>query len=195
MQAAQQVPASPAATAFEQLAASPDRRYVMVSGKGGVGKTSLAASLAVKLAQAGHTTLVVSTDPAHSLSDSLDQVGFMVLTAQPAGQLSDLIDQAWAAQHAHYRLARLLSEHITLVQFPSRLSPCQTHLPRWDTCLIFAWSLCEAPKCDDQAARLGGLVTCWFRQGTAHCCPSLIQHTPCQTLSTGGLGAFRGVLL
>eukprot|EP00877_Chromochloris_zofingiensis_P008812 jgi/Chrzof1/4184/Cz14g02040.t1 len=45
----------------------------MVSGKGGVGKTSLAASLAVKLAAAGHTTLVVSTDPAHSLSDSLAQ--------------------------------------------------------------------------------------------------------------------------
>jgi len=45
----------------------------MVSGKGGVGKTSLAASLAVKFAAAGHNTLVVSTDPAHSLSDSLDQ--------------------------------------------------------------------------------------------------------------------------
>jgi arsenite-transporting ATPase len=46
----------------------------MISGKGGVGKTSLSASLAVRLAAAGHTTLVVSTDPAHSLSDSLAQV-------------------------------------------------------------------------------------------------------------------------
>lgn len=45
----------------------------MISGKGGVGKTSLSASLAVRLAAAGHTTLVVSTDPAHSLSDSLAQ--------------------------------------------------------------------------------------------------------------------------
>jgi arsenite-transporting ATPase len=45
----------------------------MVSGKGGVGKTSLSASLAVRLAGAGHNTLVVSTDPAHSLSDSLAQ--------------------------------------------------------------------------------------------------------------------------
>ena len=53
---------------------APGRRYVMVSGKGGVGKTSLSASLAVGLAAAGHNTLVVSTDPAHSLSDSLDQV-------------------------------------------------------------------------------------------------------------------------
>ena len=45
----------------------------MVGGKGGVGKTSMSASLGVKLAQAGHKTLVVSTDPAHSLSDSLGQ--------------------------------------------------------------------------------------------------------------------------
>ena len=46
----------------------------MLGGKGGVGKTSSAAALGVKLAQAGHATLVVSTDPAHSLSNSLDQV-------------------------------------------------------------------------------------------------------------------------
>ena len=45
----------------------------MISGKGGVGKTSLSASLAVQLAAAGHTVLVVSTDPAHSLGDSLGQ--------------------------------------------------------------------------------------------------------------------------
>ncbi|KAG2485745.1 hypothetical protein HYH03_015554 [Edaphochlamys debaryana] len=61
------------ATPFEELAAGQQRKYIMVSGKGGVGKTSLSASLAVRLAEAGHTTLVVSTDPAHSLGDSLAQ--------------------------------------------------------------------------------------------------------------------------
>lgn len=45
----------------------------MLGGKGGVGKTSCAASLAVKFANSGHPTLVVSTDPAHSLSDSFAQ--------------------------------------------------------------------------------------------------------------------------
>lgn len=63
------------AGAFEELCAGTERKYIMVSGKGGVGKTSLAASLAVRFAQEGHTTLVVSTDPAHSLGDSLAQVG------------------------------------------------------------------------------------------------------------------------
>ncbi|KAK9851904.1 hypothetical protein WJX84_008222 [Apatococcus fuscideae] len=67
--------AEPAASqsCFEELSTAKGRRYVMVSGKGGVGKTSLSASLAVKFAAAGHSTLVVSTDPAHSLGDSLAQ--------------------------------------------------------------------------------------------------------------------------
>lgn len=73
--AATEAPAGLSQTAFEELAAGTARKYIMISGKGGVGKTSLSASLAVKLAAAGHTTLVVSTDPAHSLSDSLAQVG------------------------------------------------------------------------------------------------------------------------
>ena len=102
-------------TAFEEICAGAGRKYIMVSGKGGVGKTSLSAALSVRLAQVrgggfhqglqvqeishpgnaphpawsrltsplspppaspqeGHTVLVVSTDPAHSLSDSLAQV-------------------------------------------------------------------------------------------------------------------------
>ena len=46
--------------------------YTMFGGKGGVGKTTCAAGHAVALAAAGHETLVVSTDPAHSLGDALD---------------------------------------------------------------------------------------------------------------------------
>ncbi|KAI4382311.1 hypothetical protein MLD38_008290 [Melastoma candidum] len=61
------------AGAFNQMTTGGDRKYFMVGGKGGVGKTSCAASLSVKLANNGHPTIVVSTDPAHSLSDSFDQ--------------------------------------------------------------------------------------------------------------------------
>ena len=46
-------------------------RIILYSGKGGVGKTSLAATNAAKLADAGHRVLVVSADPAHSLGDVL----------------------------------------------------------------------------------------------------------------------------
>ncbi|KAH9609423.1 hypothetical protein KSS87_013320 [Heliosperma pusillum] len=58
---------------FDKMVVGTKRRYYMLGGKGGVGKTSCAASLAVKFASSGHPTLVVSTDPAHSLSDSFSQ--------------------------------------------------------------------------------------------------------------------------
>jgi len=58
---------------IDTMLAGRERKYFMVGGKGGVGKTSLSSSLAVKFATNGHKTLVVSTDPAHSLSDSLAQ--------------------------------------------------------------------------------------------------------------------------
>ncbi|HSM78931.1 MAG TPA: ArsA family ATPase, partial [Bryobacteraceae bacterium] len=45
-------------------------RILLFSGKGGVGKTSLAAATGVRLAQRGMKTLVMSVDPAHSLADS-----------------------------------------------------------------------------------------------------------------------------
>lgn len=47
-------------------------RIILYTGKGGVGKTSVAAATALKSAEQGLKTLVVSTDPAHSLGDSLD---------------------------------------------------------------------------------------------------------------------------
>lgn len=47
-------------------------RILLYTGKGGVGKTSVAAATALRSAQSGRKTLVVSTDPAHSLGDSLD---------------------------------------------------------------------------------------------------------------------------
>ena len=46
-------------------------RTILYTGKGGVGKTSVAAGTARRCAARGQRTLVVSTDPAHSLSESL----------------------------------------------------------------------------------------------------------------------------
>jgi len=47
-------------------------RILLFSGKGGVGKTSLAAATGVRLAELNYRTLVMSIDPAHSLADSFD---------------------------------------------------------------------------------------------------------------------------
>lgn len=46
-------------------------RIILFTGKGGVGKTTIAAATAIKAAASGIKTLVISTDPAHSLSDAL----------------------------------------------------------------------------------------------------------------------------
>ncbi|MBF6590304.1 MAG: ArsA family ATPase [Ktedonobacterales bacterium] len=65
-------------------------RLILYLGKGGVGKTTLAAATAARAAQLGKRTLVVSTDLAHSLADVLDAP----LTAEP-GQLADRL---WAQE-------------------------------------------------------------------------------------------------
>ncbi len=49
-----------------------ETQFYLFAGKGGVGKTSLAAATALHFAGKGKKTLIISTDPAHSLSDSFE---------------------------------------------------------------------------------------------------------------------------
>lgn len=65
-------------------------RIILYTGKGGVGKTSIAAATAVKSAAEGRKTLVVSTDPAHSLGDSFD----IKLSNEPI----ELSENLWAQE-------------------------------------------------------------------------------------------------
>eukprot|EP00741_Cyanophora_paradoxa_P002972 tig00000655_g2885.t1 len=68
----QPAPWTPPPPETRDLITNKKRRYIMVGGKGGVGKTSTAAAIAVQFASLGEKTLVLSTDPAHSLSDSFN---------------------------------------------------------------------------------------------------------------------------
>ncbi|HEX6121933.1 MAG TPA: ArsA family ATPase [Ktedonobacterales bacterium] len=65
-------------------------RLILYLGKGGVGKTTLAAATGARAAQLGKRTLVVSTDLAHSLADALDAP----LTAEPL----QIADRLWAQE-------------------------------------------------------------------------------------------------
>jgi arsenite-transporting ATPase len=47
-------------------------RIILVTGKGGVGKTTVSSATAIRAADLGYSTLVMSTDPAHSLADAFD---------------------------------------------------------------------------------------------------------------------------
>jgi arsenite-transporting ATPase len=71
-----QVPDAPLAALVDQIAsgelvASGDRGLIMCMGKGGVGKTTVAAAIAVALAQRGHHVHLTTTDPAGHLADTL----------------------------------------------------------------------------------------------------------------------------
>jgi arsenite-transporting ATPase len=72
------------------LSHDPTRRLVFFGGKGGVGKTTLAAAFATLLARRRERTLLVSTDPAHSTSD--------VLGAKLSGAPAELEENLWGVE-------------------------------------------------------------------------------------------------
>lgn len=86
-------------------------RLLLFTGKGGVGKTTLAAATAATLAKHGRRTLVVSTDPAHSLADAFG----VPLKSEPteverrleAVQIDsrNLVDAAWSQLRGQLRSA------------------------------------------------------------------------------------------
>jgi arsenite-transporting ATPase len=60
-------------SAADLVAQQTSRKITIIGGKGGVGKSTMSAATAVRFADQGETTLIISTDPAHSLSDAFDQ--------------------------------------------------------------------------------------------------------------------------
>ncbi len=82
-------------------------RILLYTGKGGVGKTSISAATALRCAELGYRTAVLSTDPAHSLGDSFDRrIGNQLTELAPNlwGQEIDLLnqmDQYWGTVQSY----------------------------------------------------------------------------------------------
>jgi arsenite-transporting ATPase len=132
----------------------PGVRVLLFTGKGGVGKTTLAGATAVALAARGRKTLVVSTDPAHSLADAfatpLTAVPTEVHTGVHAAQVDTrgLLDTAWQDLRAELRqvltglgVDALEAEELTIlpgVDEVLALTEVQrlAALGRWDTVVV-----------------------------------------------------------
>lgn len=90
-----------------------DRRIIFVGGKGGVGKTTIAAAVALHFADTHRRCLVVSTDPAHSLGDVFDvEIGGRPRTLAPGLQGLEIDPDAQADEY----LAEVKSNMRELVQ-------------------------------------------------------------------------------
>jgi arsenite-transporting ATPase len=102
-------------------------RIILYTGKGGVGKTSVAAATARRCAAAGSRTLVLSTDPAHSLAESLQAPVGSEPVEMPGGvwaqqvQAQEEIERNWSAAQewlggvlAERGVERIAAEELTV---------------------------------------------------------------------------------
>ena len=112
-------------------------RTILYTGKGGVGKTSVAAATARRCAAAGQRTIVLSTDPAHSLAESLGrevgaeptEVGERLFAQQVEAQVE--LERHWAAVQgwlggvfADRGINRIAAEELAVPPGGDELSAC-----------------------------------------------------------------------
>lgn len=84
-------------------------RIILVTGKGGVGKTTVSAATAISAADRGYRTLVMSTDPAHSLADAFD----VELGDEPSPVVENLDAQQIDAQERLEESWGAVRDHLT----------------------------------------------------------------------------------
>jgi arsenite-transporting ATPase len=125
-------------------------RVLLYTGKGGVGKTSISAASAVRCAELGYRTAVLSTDPAHSLGDSFDRrIGSHMVELAPNlwGQEIDLLsqmDQYWGTVQGYLNALLLWQGMDSLVAEETAVLPGMEEL----SSLMQITSLAESGRFD-----------------------------------------------
>jgi arsenite-transporting ATPase len=113
-------------------------RYLFFSGKGGVGKTSLASATAVRLAGSGQRTLLVTTDPASNLAEVFEQaIGPrpLAIAAVPGLDAQEIDADAAARAYRENALAPLrgvLPEDMLATMEEQMSGPCTVEIAGFD---------------------------------------------------------------
>ena len=113
-------------------------RYLFFSGKGGVGKTSLASATAVRLADSGRHTLLVTTDPASNLAEVFEQsIGPrpVAMAAVPGLDAQEIDADAAARAYRENALAPLrgvLPEDMLATMEEQMSGPCTVEIAGFD---------------------------------------------------------------
>ena len=106
---------------IEELA-SKDLKFILVGGKGGVGKTSIASAIAIALAERGRKVLIISTDPAHSISDSFDKDFSLGNIVKVKGVKGNLYALEIKPSEASEELSKALGTSIDTAEFGAFLN-------------------------------------------------------------------------
>lgn len=118
---------------------TPGPRILLFTGKGGVGKTTIAASSALRAAELGHKVLIMSSDPAHSLGDSLE----MTLGPEPTevrpGVYAQEIDVYFSIQRYWGTLRQYVVQVFKWQQANEALAEEMAALPGMEEGATFLW--------------------------------------------------------
>lgn len=125
-------------------------QFIFFSGKGGVGKTSMACTTAVRSADEGKRTLIVTTDPASNLADVFEQpIGHQITSIRAAPNLYAMeIDSDRATEEYQERalapLREIFPPEIVMVMAEQMNSPCTAEVAAFDRFTDFL----DAPNFD-----------------------------------------------
>ena len=118
-------------------------RVIIYTGKGGVGKTSVAAATAMRSAKMGYRTLIMSTDAAHSLSDSLE--------VQLSGEIQSIrdnldaieVDILYEMEHRWQEIESYLSDFLESQGFEGVTAKELAVLPGFEllSALFYIWEI------------------------------------------------------
>jgi arsenite/tail-anchored protein-transporting ATPase len=118
-------------------------KYYFFSGKGGVGKTTMASSTAVYFAEKGSKTLIITTDPASNLADAFEQtIGHQVTAVESVANLwaMELDPQKATEEYKERALApyrEIFDETIVAVMEEQLNSPCTEEMASFDKFVDF----------------------------------------------------------